>query len=141
MSGNAVHDASSPSTATVNEDSLGLVLKDVPCDSTVYVKAAVRMNGSGVAFNALADSKANSNVIGIVQAKSSSTLCDIRVTGVTPSIFTGLDETKEYFLSATVDGEITTTVPTGTGEVVLILGQPFSATRFMVNKTTRRVRS
>ena len=113
-----------------------VVLYNVPCDPTVYVKAAVKMIG-GTAFNALADSLANSNVIGVVESKPSSTLCNIRVLGVSPGIFSGLDETKEYFLSDTVDGEITTTVPTASGHIILRVGQPFSGTKLLVLKGVR----
>ena len=122
-------------------DISGIVLENVPCDATVYVGAAVRMNASGVAFNALADGVANSNVIGIVQSKSGSELCDIRVTGVSPEIMIGLDVTKEYYLSSTVAGGLTTIPPTTGGTVRLKLGQPFSATRFLVIKGERVIRN
>lgn len=134
MSGSIFQNASSPPNQSAINDSTGLVLENVPCDASVYVGAAVRMDGTGTAFNAIATALSTANVIGIVQKKPSSTLCNIRVLGVSPAIFVGLDETKEYFLSATIAGEITTTVPTGSGHVVLKLGQPFSATRFLVLK-------
>lgn len=118
----------------------GLVLNDVACDSTVYVSAAVRIS-AGLAVNALADSIANSNIIGIVESKSSSTLCNIRVLGVSATVFLGLDPTYEYFLSDTVDGAITTTVPSLPDHVILKVGQPFSATELLVLKGTRIVRS
>jgi hypothetical protein len=117
-----------------------VVILNVTCDLTVYVGAAVIMDGSGVAQNALADSKANSNVIGIVEAKSDTTTCDIRVLGVSASIFSGLDVTKEYYLSNTVPGQITTTVPATTGHVKAKLGQPFSATEMLVLKGERTIR-
>ena len=119
-----------------------VVLLNVDCDITVYVGAAVKMDIAGKAFNALADSFANSNVIGIVEAKPSTVKCHIRVLGVTSGhIFAALDPTKEYFLSATVAGGITSTPPTGSGEIVLNLGQPFSATQFLVNKKIRMERA
>lgn len=124
------------------QPSANVVLLNVPCDATVYVGAAVRMDSLGVAYNALADSLSNSNVIGIVQNKASSVLCDIRVLGVTPAVFAGLDVTKEYFLSDVTAGLVTDTAPTaGAGKVILILGQPFSATTFLVNKRIRIVQS
>ena len=118
----------------------GVVIENVPCDATVYVNAAVRMSGGGVAFNALADSVANSAVLGICISKQSATECTIRVSGKTNSIFVGLDPTMEYFLSDTVAGAITTTIPTDPGHIVLRLGQPFSTTEFVIDKATRMVR-
>lgn len=118
-----------------------ILLEDVACDASVFVKAAVRMNSSGVAVNAIGDSMANSNVIGFCIAKSSSVLCDILVSGITPGVFTGLDVTKGYYLSPTVAGEITDTPSYSTGDVSLRLGQPFSATEFFVHKEDRILKS
>lgn len=113
-------------------------IQNVDCDASVYVGAAVRMTALGVAVNALADTADNANVIGIVEEKQSATLCTVRFLGVTEGdIFVGLDVTKEYYLSDTVAGEITTTVPTLAGHIVLKLGQPFSATKFLVLKGIR----
>jgi hypothetical protein len=113
-----------------------VVLVNVPCDSSVYVGAAVKMLG-GIAYNALADSLANSNVIGIAESKTTSTLCNVRVLGVSPAVYSGLDETKEYFLSDITEGLITTVVPTTSGHIILRVGQPFSSTRLLVLKGIR----
>lgn len=113
-----------------------VVLRDVPCDATVFVGAAVKMV-AGTAFNALADSLTNSNVIGIAEVKVSATVCHIRVLGVSPAIYSGLDETKEYFLSDTVAGQITTTAPSTSGHIILRVGQPFSGTKLLVLKGIR----
>lgn len=121
---------------SLNGSSAGILITNVPCDPTVYVGAAVKMV-AGTAFNALADSLTNSNVLGMVQAKATSTTCDIRVTGKTPSILVGLDETKEYFLSDTTAGMITVTAPTASGTIVLKLGQPYSGTEFVFYKGER----
>jgi hypothetical protein len=110
------------------------VLRDVDCDSSVFIGAAVRMNSSGVAINAKADNQANSNVIGIAESKSSSVLCNIRVAGVTGEIFTGLDVTKLYHLSEVTSGNMQTGVPVNTGEVKIKIGQPFSDKKFLVQK-------
>ena len=88
------------------------------------------MNSSGVALRAQADVIGNSNVIGFIESKSDSTTCNIRVLGVSEEIFTGLDVTKEYYLSAVTPGLITTAIPTGSGNVVLKMGQPFSDKSF-----------
>ena len=118
----------------------GIIIENVPCHPTVFVNAAVRMS-TGTAFNALADSLANSNVIGFVIAKISSEVCNVRISGLTEAVFSGLDDTKEYFLSDTVAGEITTTIPTTSGHVVYRLGIPFSATQFAIDKAARFVRA
>ena len=118
-----------------------IVLFNVPCDASVFVNAAVRMSAGGTAFNAISTAASTSNVIGIVESKASSVLCNIRVTGVTDAVFTLLDVTKEYFLSASSAGELTTSPPVSSGEVVVRIGQPFSATEFLVNKGTPIVRA
>lgn len=123
-----------------NIDSLNIVLENVECEASVFIGAVVRMD-SGIAKNALANNKANSNVIGVVQNKISSTRCDIRVTGITPEIFSGLDDTKEYFLSDTVAGVITTSIPTASGTVVVKIGQPFTDKMFLVLKQIMAVRA
>jgi hypothetical protein len=120
----AIQDASSPAIST---GSPNVILTNVACDPTVYVGAWVRMDGTGTAYNALADSMANSNVIGLCEAKVTSTLCNIRVSGISEAIYTGLDVTKNYYLSPTVAGGHQTTAPSVTGQIRLALGQPFSA--------------
>lgn len=116
------------------------VIENIACDITVYEGAAVRID-SGTVYNALADSLANSNVLGIVEEKLNDTTCNVRVMGVTLDHYTGLDETKEYFLSDTVAGALTTTVPVTTGHVRLKLGQPFDSERFVFMKGERVVRT
>lgn len=113
--------------------STGLVLKGVPCDASVYAGAAVYLSG-GIAFNALADNETTSNIVGIVERKLSSAVCDIRVTGVSLAHFSGLDESKEYYLSATIAGAITTVVPITAGHIFLRIGQPFGGTKLVINK-------
>ena len=117
-----------------------VVLANIACEASVYVGAAVYMQSSGTAKNAIATSLAESNVLGIVESKGSTTLCNIRLLGASSSIFTGLDVTKEYYLSDSVAGLITTTIPTISGFVALKLGQPLSATEFVVLKGQRVVR-
>ena len=122
-------------------DPANVVIKNVDCDATVYVGAAVRMTPGGIAVNALADSKDNSNVLGIVESKSSSTVCNIRVSGVSGENFAGLDVTKIYYLSDVTAGLIGTSIPTTSGHVKVKVGQPYSATRFMVQKGEPVVRA
>jgi len=122
--------------AAIEEVGSGLVLRNIDCTSATAVADVVKVV-SGTASPALADSLANSNMIGVVVRKESSVLCDIRVSGVTGAVFSGLDETKEYFLSESTAGLVTLTAPSGSGEVVVRVGQPFSGTELMVNKGTR----
>jgi hypothetical protein len=110
------------------------VLYNIPCDATVYVGAAVILDASGTAFNALADDISTSNVLGVVENKTGILSCDVRVSGITENIYTGLDVTKEYYLSDTIAGGLQTTVPTDSGHVKIKLGQPASATRFFFIK-------
>lgn len=121
--------------------SANVVLENVSCETSAQVGDFVRMNNSQIAVRAIADSLANSNVIGVIISKSQSNVCNIRVTGVASDIFTGLDVTKEYYLSDTVPGGISTTVPTTSGHVRLKLGQPFSSESFLINKSDRMVRA
>lgn len=118
-----------------------IIIPNVDCEASVYVGAAVVTNSSGVARNALADSLANSNVIGIVESKESAVKCTIRVVSLTGSIFLGLDVTKEYYLSDTVPGGLQILPPTDSGTVRLKLGQPFDETRFIIMKGERMVRA
>lgn len=127
--------------AELDNSKVNAVIPNVPCEATVFIGAAVVMKIDGVAKNGLADGIANSNIIGIVDSKKDSTTCTIRVANVTLDVFAGLDVTREYYLSSTVPGEITTSVPTASGTVRLKLGQPFSATSLLIMKGERMLRS
>ena len=118
-----------------------MVLLNVPCDPSVNVGDWVRMDGTGTAIQAIADSLANSNVIGLVEFKPSITSCNIRVLGVSEPLFVGLDETKEYYLSNTTAGAMDLTVPVTSGHIVLKVGQPYDSQRLLVLKGTRMQRS
>ncbi len=117
-----------------------VVLSNVDCLSSVYAGAAVIIT-AGTVSNALADSMANSNVIGVVESKLSLNKCNIRVLGVTEgNIFSGLDETKEYYLSESVAGDIVSTPPTSSGSILLRIGQPYDSANMLVIKGLRTVR-
>ena len=112
----------------------------VTCEAAAVTGDWVRMSG-GVAVRALADSITNSNVIGVIEEKITSTICTVRFLGETLPLYVGLDETKEYYLSPTLPGKMQVAPPTNPGEVVVKLGQPFSATEFLVLKGARYVRA
>jgi Collagen triple helix repeat (20 copies) len=143
------------------------VIYNIPCDSSVFVGAAVRMQANSlvdilmddwtnlsslttldvqtydtVAVNALADDYATSNVIGLVEAKPSPTLCDIRINGITPNNYVGLDIVEEYYLSDVYPGVVvpTSQAPTDTGTVLVKLGQPISPSKLLYSRGERLVR-
>lgn len=117
-----------------------VVIENFDCDASVAIGNAVRISGS-IAVNAQADSLANSHFIGIVESKSTSILCDIRLNGVTPEIFGGLSVSSPYFLDAAVPGQLITTPPTGSGEVVVRVGQPLNATQMILMRGIPLVRA
>ena len=115
-------------------------IENITCDSTVAVGNFVRLNGSTI-VNALANNFTNSKVIGVCVSKSSSTVCNVQVTGFTDDIFGGLSTNTLYFLSDSTPGGITTTPPTTSGSVVQQIGKPKSATSMVINIALGLVRS
>lgn len=130
-----ISDGAAPPTGEPN-----VVISNVPCDSTV-IEGDIVIMVSGVAFQADASTIETSNAVGIAENKLSSTLCDIRVIGVTADIYSGLDTTKDYYLSDTQPGKLTIIPPTASGTVLLRMGQAFTSTSFLVNKSLRVLRS
>lgn len=118
----------------------GLVIREVPYIGVIYLGAAVIMTSEGFAKLALADSFANSNVIGLIDSINNDNTCDVRFMGVTGQIFLGLDTTLEYYLSDTIPGGLTTNPPTTIGHIRLKLGQPFSSTQFVFVKGERIIK-
>lgn len=143
------------------------VLLDIPCDSSVYVGAAVRFDLTAevallmsdwptlsqlttlnvttydtLAVNAIADSYENSNVIGIVESKPTPTTCNIRIQGITGNNYLGLDIFEEYFLSDIYPGAIVplAQAPTDPGTVLLKIGQPTSPRRILYFRGERVLR-
>ena len=121
-----------------------ILISNVDCDPSVTVGSWVRMNTSNTLVLAKADSLSNSNVLGLVESKQGSTKATVRTSGISTAIFSGLDVTKEYFLKDSVAGEMvvqTGVLPTAPGSVILVLGKPLTASRFLVRIGTRIVRS
>lgn len=116
------------------------VATDLTCDSSVYVGAVVRLNGTTV-VNALANNGTNSRVIGICVAKASSTICTVQFCGFTDTIFTGLSPNTNYFLSESTLGGITTTPPTGSGEIVIHIGRTLNSTQLVIQIGTQMRRA
>lgn len=139
------------------------VMENVACDSSVFVGAAVRLDSSNLvegpisawdplysissmvvgtydvtAVNALADSDVNSKVIGIVESKPTSTTCNIRVIGITDSVFIGLVLPIDYYLSDTFPGLLVPYEgrPTDPGHVVLRIGRAVSANKLLIMQSS-----
>lgn len=123
---------------SVNDPSL---IENVACNTAVYVGAWVRADSSGVIQNAIADDYSTSNVIGVVVSKQSSGVCTVKISGITDSLFTGLDPAEDYYLSDTVAGAFTTTVPTTSGHIKLEIGKAFGTDKFLVSIGERIVRA
>jgi hypothetical protein len=154
----ATSDGSGNVSITVDTN-VAQVIRNVDCDPTVYVGAAVRMEvepgadaiemdqwtnltllGSlaafqydGLAVNALADSYEHANVLGIVESKSSASVCDIRIAGITPAIYIGLSTQEEYYLSDTNPGALVPHegAPTTPDHVLLRIGQALNSSRLL----------
>jgi len=122
------------------EDQVGLVLYDIDCDSSVFLGAVVYFQSNGILYNAKADTIDTANAVGVCVKKPTETTCDVRVSGVTDDLFTGLDVTKQYYLSDVNEGRITTTIPTDSGHVVYNLGQPMTDQKLIINKELVAIR-
>lgn len=120
-------------------NSANAILTGVPCDPSVSIGDFVRMDG-GTAVKAIASSFEDSNVLGLVELVNGDNTCTVRINGVSEPIFSGLDETVEYYLSDSTAGAITDTAPTASNHVVIKLGQPFDSERLIVLKGSRIVR-
>lgn len=116
------------------------ILKNVDCLTDVYVGSFVYINSSEIAVNALANAYSTSNVIGLVERKDGDNKCDIRISGVSSAIFSGLDSSEDYYLSDSVAGGISSTVPVTSGHIKIKLGQSFGETKFLFSKGERVVR-
>lgn len=114
-------------------------LIDVTCNSSVAVGDVVRLSGSTY-IKGQANTSTNSNIVGICTSKTSSTICNILVTGPSGDVFSGLTAGLRYFLDASTSGAITTTIPTGSGEVVTFIGVAYSSQALIFNPQIRLVR-
>ena len=131
---NSIDELIKETITIINEEDVtpSLTLKNVLCDAAVYKKAIVRVEGNKC-FNAQANNFSNSRATGVCVNKATPTLADVVLTGQTDEIFAGLDTTLDYYLSPTVAGGITTTVPSTIGNVIQKVGRAGSATKMNVN--------
>lgn len=112
--------------------------ESVECDASVAVGDWVYLDQFGIAHSAIATSLEASNVVGLVESKSATTNCLIRFSGRSLVVFSGLDPTKDYFLSASTAGQMVLTGPSsGSGNWLVPLGRPLTDKKFIVNIKTR----
>ena len=142
-----------------------LIAEEIDCDSSVFVGAAVVLRkvspteatmdewlsltglylisymtyASVLAENGIATSRADSNVVGIVESKSSSVLCNIRMGGVTLGNFFGLDVGEEYYLSDEIPGGIVpySMRPSNVGSFIVKVGQPRDQNKLIYSRGER----
>lgn len=118
-----------------------LLIRQVPCDSSVIVGDWVYLDSSGVAFKAIATGAVQSNVFGIIESKDSAVLCNVRTMGQSSELFSSLDPSKDYFLSSVTAGAMTQMPPAGSAEYVVSLGRPVTDKRFLVLRPVRMQRA
>lgn len=118
-----------------------LLIRQVPCDSTVSVGDWVYLDNSGTAFKAIATGSDESNVFGLVESKDTTVLCNVRTFGQSSELFSSLDPSKEYFLSAATAGSMTLSPPTGSANYIVNLGRPTTDKRFLIRRTIRLQRA
>lgn len=122
--------------------SANAVLENLECTPTTAVGDVVRVDAAGIVTPAMANSLTNSLVLGVVESKTDTTTATVRISGVSgEGIFSGLSESAEYYLSATTPGQITQTIPTTAGQVIVKIGQAFGTDRLLVAIGDRILRS
>lgn len=118
-----------------------IVVPEIGCSSDVEIGDWVRISPENFAIRALADSFQNSEVFGLVEDKSTSEICIVRIAGVSKPIFADLDTNKSYFLSENDEGQMNTLIPINSGAIVLSLGRSLDGERFLVQPTLRMQRA
>lgn len=103
---------------------------------------AVYINGSGQAASAQADNINTSKVIGFAKTTvGSGSNVDIIVVGTVSGVLSGATAGNTYFLSDATAGDVSTTVPSDNGDVVMRVGYAISATDLFIDLGTPRIRT
>jgi hypothetical protein len=120
--------------STSNADSLhthaGSALSMTAGTGGIAQYDAVKISGNDTVLKAQADALANAAVIGFSEAAiAESSAGNISLNGaVIEGVLSGATAGAKYYLSAATAGAISTTVPTGSGEVILQVGYAKNAT-------------
>ena len=136
---NPINDAIQPADYT-NVATGDNTLQSVACSGSVSVGDVVYIDSSGTMQPANAGSVNTSRVVGICVAKSSSTVCDVQTTGATTAVLSGLVANNNYFLD-TASGQLTTTAPLASNNVVIHVGRSIDANRIFIQIGIQFVRS
>lgn len=117
------------------------LIEDVTFSGSVNVGDICQVSASnGSIERAQANSISNTNVIGICVEKSSSTQGSLQVAGITEEIYSSLNPGSLYFLSASNPGELTTSAPSSSSNVVVQIGIATSAKRMLLIPSIKIVR-
>lgn len=108
------------------------------CDPSVQVGDFVRVS-SGILVRANATSLASSQVVGVIEFKTTATSAELRVSGAMPSPYLNLITGLQCFLG--VDGKPTHIPPSAAGEILLPIGRVVGPGIFGVNIGMRIIRA
>jgi len=102
------------------------------CDTNVDVGDAVFTSSGGVLRKAKADSITTMPAIGYVTDKPTSSTCKIEMIFMEEGL-TGISNNQKYFVSPTVAGELTTSVPIAPGYIMQMVGIGVDGTKRLIN--------
>ncbi len=109
------------------------------CAASVAVLDVVYRSATDTVALADATADATMPAVGFVISKPTATTCIIARSGELPG-FTGLDPSKDYFVSLTA-GAITSTAPSSTGEVVQRIGYARDSTTLVIELRPHVIRA
>ena len=112
------------------------LISSIICSASESVGDAVYFSTNDTVTRASASSINTAKVCGFIDSKQSATECTIRVGGLLEK--SGLTANNKYFLSTTL-GAVSSTPPTGSGQVVVQLGLAKSATSLLVEISSNRL--
>ena len=107
------------------------ILFDQPCNVNVEIGDIVRIE-AGQVERAQGDNYTNSLVLGICVDKPDTDICNVMISGPTEDTFTGLTAGALYYLSADNPGELTNSIPTGSGNYGIRIGKAYSLTGLVI---------
>ena len=109
----------------------GTTVEKVVCSSGVNLGDAVYVSGPNTVARAIALDLSTSLVVGFVVDKDSSTECSIAINGLIIN-FPGITPNTQYFLSRNVEGAISLTPPTISGDILVRIGVGWATDKFLI---------